>query len=177
MAVAWIQGGLLEASKKGTVVPANNGFMGSWVHEITELDLYFLLTKAAVPCFFIHELTNREPPSELVALDFVKWTAVVPQLDPEYCPYNCLATSSVNGQVTASEEMLVTVGVPERTHDDHLRSSGRWPFGLDAPDQLPACRFLFDSARPRAALVVSVDNARESSPLSLGPEDEEVRDV
>ncbi|KAJ7812344.1 hypothetical protein B0H13DRAFT_2383287 [Mycena leptocephala] len=151
MAVAWIQGGLLEASKKGTVVPANDGFMGSWVHEITELDLYFLLTKAAVPCFFIHELTNREPPSELVALDFVKWTAVVPQLDPEYCPYNCLATSSVNGQVTASEEMLALAIRAGRS----LTATGL-PFPVDA-------------AQPRAA---SVDEETEDvvvdEPVSPG---------
>ncbi|KAJ7851691.1 hypothetical protein B0H13DRAFT_2359926 [Mycena leptocephala] len=178
MAAAWIQeGGSLETLKKGVVVPANDDFMGAWIHEITELDLYFLLTKAAVPCFFVHELTDGEPPSELVATDFVKWTAVAPRLDPEYCPYNRLVASSANGQFTALEESLVTVGIPDRTHEDRLRSSGRWQFGLHVPDQLPACRFLFEDGRPRSQSVVSVEDARESSVLSLGPEDEEMEDV
>jgi hypothetical protein len=175
MVVAWIQeGGSLEVLKKDAVAPANDDFMGTWIHEITELDLYFLLTKAAVPCFLVHELTDKEPQSELVAPDFVKWTAVAPRLDPEYCPYNRLVASSAEGQFTTSEEDLVTVGVPDRTHEDWLHSSGCWQFGLDPPNQLPTCRFLFDAARPRSVSVVSINNFKESSPLSLGPEDEEM---
>jgi hypothetical protein len=62
MAVAWIQeGGSLETLKKGVVVPVNDNFMGAWIHEITELDLYFLLTKAAVPAslFTSSRMGNR----------------------------------------------------------------------------------------------------------------------
>jgi hypothetical protein len=181
MALAWIQGGgSLEKLKTGSIIPANNDYMGAWAHEITELDLYFLLTQAAVPCYFVHELTDGEPPSELVAPNFTRWTPIESRLDPGGCEYNQFASASANGLFTTSEGTLVTVGVPTRSHEDRLRSGGRWQLGLDSHHSLPPCRFLFNAARPaRASSIISVEDGGGSpaSVLSLGPLDDDEVEV
>ncbi|KAJ7911723.1 hypothetical protein B0H13DRAFT_2328102 [Mycena leptocephala] len=174
MASTWIaHGGSLDKLKEGKIVPADDDLMGVWAHEITELDLYFFLTGAAVPCFLIHELTEGEPPGNLVAPDFTQWTAMAARLDIGWCPYNKLASAAFNGRFTSEEHVLVTVGVPSREADDRIRSSGRWQLGLDGHHAVPACRHLLE-ANPSEDVEMEVEPV---SPISLGPTDKELEEV
>ncbi|KAJ7803925.1 hypothetical protein B0H13DRAFT_2388707 [Mycena leptocephala] len=95
MASAWVLGGgALEKMKDEAIKPANDELMGVWVHGTTELDLYFFLAKAEVPCFLIHELTAEEPSGELVARDFLQWTPIAARVRPRKCSYERLISDS-----------------------------------------------------------------------------------
>ncbi|KAJ7901489.1 hypothetical protein B0H13DRAFT_2335974 [Mycena leptocephala] len=166
MALAWIkEGGPLEKLKDDAIQPADDELMGVWVHGITELDLYFFLTRAGVPCFLVHELTAEEPAGELVARDFVQWTVIATRLLPRKCGYKRLFLDA-GGLFTEKEYNMVTVGVPDRGLEERTRSSSRWQLGLTSDDAVPACRHLFDAAR----------KAEDEDIISLGPTDDERED-
>jgi hypothetical protein len=146
MALAWIQeGGPLEKLKADAILPVDDELMGVWVHGITELELYFFLTRAGVPCFLVHELTVMEPAGELVAHDFVQWTAVATCLMPRKCGYEHLILDA-GEHFTEKEYNMATVGVPDRRLEERTRSSSRWQFGLTSDDAVPTCRHLFEAA-------------------------------
>ncbi|KAJ7892953.1 hypothetical protein B0H13DRAFT_2339885 [Mycena leptocephala] len=148
MAIAWRDRRCsAESMQKMPVLPAYDEFMGVWMHGISEEDMLFFLTCAAVPCFLVHELTAEEPRGEMVAQNFTATTIVSKYLEPYAYDVDQLALLANSRKFTASEVTLVTVTTPSWNLDLRMRLSSHWQLGLTSDDPTPSSRALLEHLR------------------------------
>ncbi|KAF8157745.1 hypothetical protein K438DRAFT_1777081 [Mycena galopus ATCC 62051] len=130
MAEAWLQFEGKEVELASVeILPANEEFIGVWVHGIEEADLKFFLGPARVPCFLVHELGNQDPTGELIMEDFVQGTPVADLLDPQKSEFDKVALFLNGGEHTPHDGSLPLPGVAFRPPADRLLSGSLAQWG------------------------------------------------
>ncbi|KAJ7432092.1 hypothetical protein FB451DRAFT_1420825 [Mycena latifolia] len=149
-----------EQMREMPIVPADDRFLGVWLHGATEEDMLFYLMWAEVPCFLIHELRGDEPVGERVVYSFMQETPFHFYLDPYNYEYDRLAFIANNGRYTGREIGMPPLRMPERSQEERRGSSLRWQLGLPSSAPLPA------------ASASRSNSADDEDGVSLGPASE-----
>ncbi|KAF8185766.1 hypothetical protein K438DRAFT_1973613 [Mycena galopus ATCC 62051] len=131
IAEAWLQYDGKEAELASVeILPANEEFIRVWIHGIDVAELRFFLGSARVPCFLIHELSELDPPGELVMGDFVQGTPLADSLDPQNSEFDRIALLLNSGERTPHDGSLPLPGVAMNAPADRV-FSGR---GVSIPE-------------------------------------------
>ncbi|KAF8185101.1 hypothetical protein K438DRAFT_1766198 [Mycena galopus ATCC 62051] len=153
MAEAWLQYDGKEAELASVeILPANEEFIGVWIHGINAAELRFFLGSAHVPCFLIHELSELDPPGELVMGDFVQGTPLADSLDPQNSEFDRIALLLNGGERTPHDGSLPLPGVAMNALADRVFSGSRAQWGS---------RPLSNSARSESPGGVSIPESDE----------------
>jgi hypothetical protein len=159
--------------RKLPVLPANNEYMGVWMHGIEEDEMWFFMACAGVPCFLVHKLTAEEPRGEMVTQSFTEATIVSKFLDPHSYDVDRLALLSNGGKSTASEITVDTIMRPDNGLEQQTRSSSRWQLGLTSDNPVPSSHALLVLLEATVRAKINEDKI----PISLGAESDEGHEV
>ncbi|KAF8175926.1 hypothetical protein K438DRAFT_1979431 [Mycena galopus ATCC 62051] len=153
-------------TRDDVILDAYDQYLGVWINGADEEDCLWLLTRAALPCFVIHALPERESLHPRLLDSFVKNTDVARILDHETYEFDRLALREY--RYTITELQPVPYAAVRRVAEDNRQSSLRWQLGLaehvDVPLDLRAGNDELERRRQARTRIAS-----GSGSLSLSP--------
>ncbi|KAJ7179741.1 hypothetical protein C8R46DRAFT_1212281 [Mycena filopes] len=127
---------LPRPTMKDEIAPADERYMGTWINGIDKDDCLWFLCKAALPCFVIHALPEKEAPPADACRNVSERTDVEPLLEPLASEYDRLAMS-VNYRYTTSEQNAMQPLAPRRREFAPAWSDLRLQLGRAAGESIP----------------------------------------
>ncbi|KAF8188302.1 hypothetical protein K438DRAFT_1764514 [Mycena galopus ATCC 62051] len=126
----------LPAPTRGDVIlDANDRYLGVWINGAEEADALWFLTCAALLCFVIHVLPERDALRQSALDSFVKNTDVARLLDHESYEFDRIALREY--RYTITDQNPVPYARVNWSAENSRRSSLRWQLNLSEDEILP----------------------------------------